>query len=59
MTVLQIKTNLFPDEETVLGAADRLEDSTQVDATQLAADDDAGWDDLVAKVLAADKILTV
>ena len=62
MNVLELKTGLFPDADTVASAVktlDGAQDVTRLDLTGLAPNDEDAWNDVAAKVLAADLIVTL
>ncbi len=62
MKVLVLRTDLFPDGETVGAALDSLAESASVttaDLTALAPEDDARWTQVAESILTADLVVTV
>lgn len=62
MTILELKTGLFPDASRVDEAVKTLQGShplEEADATRLADDDEAGWRALARAILAADLVVTL
>ena len=60
MKIVTLDTGLFPDGETVEAALGQLESGHDVRRLDVPADatDDAGWDKVLADLLAADMIIT-
>ncbi|MBT3361960.1 MAG: hypothetical protein HN403_20240 [Rhodospirillales bacterium] len=63
MKILQLDSGLFPDQEAVRVAVLAIENGehtvSRIAAAEISADDDAAWDAVVQKILAADKVVTV
>ena len=63
MRILQIESGLFPDEETIQKAIERLNegehDLSQIDISALKVEDNTAWDLVVKEILMADLVVTV
>lgn len=62
MKILQLKTGLFPDADTVGRAVETLQgahDVTHMDIEDLSPDDEDAWGAVAAAVLAADMLVTL
>jgi hypothetical protein len=62
MTILELKTGLFPDAERVDAAVETLRGTHTVeraDTTGLAPDDTDGWAQVVRAILSADQVVTL
>ncbi|MEE2698678.1 MAG: hypothetical protein VX923_03170 [Pseudomonadota bacterium] len=63
MRILQIESGLFPDEETIHKAIERLNegehDLSQIDISALKVEDNTAWDLVVKEILMADLVVTV
>lgn len=62
MNILELKTGLFPDADTVDGAVETLtgdHDVTRMDITNLSPDDEDAWSAVTAAVLKADMLITL
>ena len=62
MTIVELKTGLFPDAARVAAAVATLRDAhevKEVDVAGLAADDGAAWAKVARAVLAADLVVTL
>ena len=63
MKFLELDCGLFPDNTTVRSAVQILEggdhDVSRMGIAQIAADDDASWDEVVKAIMTANKIVTL
>ena len=63
MRILQIESGIFPDEETIRKAIERLNegeyDLSQIDISALKVEDNTAWDLVVKEILMADLVVTV
>ncbi len=62
MKLVELKTGLFPDATRVAEAVTTLDGAHEVariDASQLAPNDDAAWEEIASAVLGADLIVTL